>query len=285
MLAFLTTLRHPENSTDYLRVESLLQRTVASITRQQHPGYRLIIVGNRRPAFALPDAATFVQVNFSAPSSLRSPTTDRSSALVDKGTKLAIAAIAGLESGATHFMTADADDYFSRQIAGFVNDRIGAPGWYVANGYQYSERSRLIRRIDGRFHTLCGSSLIYRADLLGVPPIPAHSTQQQVLAEFGADKVLTLLGSHLHMKPHCEALGQPLQPLPFRGAVYNVSTSENHSGNTFDRLGRPVPRSLADEFGLRPGGYREALRSTTGVATVPATRAWRLASKVGSPRR
>ena len=44
MLAFITTLRHPQNSADYGRVESLLQDTLSSLTRQSSEEYTVIIV-------------------------------------------------------------------------------------------------------------------------------------------------------------------------------------------------------------------------------------------------
>lgn len=54
MPAFVTSLRHPNNSADYDRVEVLLQDTLASITRQTCDDYVIIIVGNRKPSFDLP---------------------------------------------------------------------------------------------------------------------------------------------------------------------------------------------------------------------------------------
>ena len=38
MLAFITTLRHPQNAADYGRVEALLQDTLASLTQLQTAG-------------------------------------------------------------------------------------------------------------------------------------------------------------------------------------------------------------------------------------------------------
>ena len=284
MLAFLTTLRHPDNSSDYLRVESLLKGTLASVNRQDHPDFCIIIVGNRCPSFVLPEKAIFVNVDFPAPSAIKSPNTERNSVLLDKGSKLAIAVLAGLEAEATHLMTADADDYFSCRLAGFISHQPSAPGWYVDNGYQYSERRRLIREINGGFNDLCGSSLIYRADLLDAPSISIQSSQEEVLARFGHDNVLSLLGSHRLMRRHLEGLGQPLTPLPFPGAIYNVDTAENWSGNTFHNIGRPVSASIAEEFGLSSGRPMDFLRCASGIATMPATRAWRFTAQLWQSR-
>ncbi len=66
MLAFITSLRHPQNSSDYTRVERLLKGTLASVTAQTDPGFVVIVVGNERPAFDLPRRTVFVQAEFAA---------------------------------------------------------------------------------------------------------------------------------------------------------------------------------------------------------------------------
>ena len=43
------------------------------MTRQSCDDYRAIIVGNRRPAFPLPERAVFVEVNFAPPSEVKGP--------------------------------------------------------------------------------------------------------------------------------------------------------------------------------------------------------------------
>lgn len=66
-LAFVTTVRHPHNAADYAHVESLLRDTVASMVRQTCGEFVVVIVGNRRPTFALPARTTFVAVDFRHP--------------------------------------------------------------------------------------------------------------------------------------------------------------------------------------------------------------------------
>ena len=99
MLAFITTLRHPQNSADYGRVESLLEDTLASLTQQTCEDYIVIVVGVRRPAFPLPDRTVFVEVDFPPPSDRKGPRTGAASVIWDKGTKNAIGLIAARDFG------------------------------------------------------------------------------------------------------------------------------------------------------------------------------------------
>jgi hypothetical protein len=283
MLAFLMSLRHPENSSSYEEVELLLGRTLASIVRQEDDRYQIVIVGNRKPAFSLPSRARFVEVAFPPPSAIGSPKTGRSAVLLDKGTKLAVAALDALAGGATSFMIADADDFFSRKLSSFVNENPTQAGWFLDDGYQYSTRRSLCRRISSGFNDLCGSSQIFKADLVDAPNIPTTSSQDELLAAFGEEKIYSFFGSHRELRGLCRDLGSPLKPLPFAGAVYNVDTNENHSYNTFKGFGWPVTRSLSEEFDLPRGGPRELLQAAAGPITVPAGYLWRTTVRFVSP--
>jgi hypothetical protein len=218
MLAFVTSLRHPDNSTDYRRVEALLERTLRSIDGQRDRRFGVVVVGNVRPPFSLPDHAEFVPVDFPAPSPVRSARTDREAVLADKGTKLAIGMVAARRSGASHAMVVDADDYVSRRIAGYVNQHPEAPGWYVDDGYVLSAEHGVIHPVT-RFNERCGTSLIMRTDLLGVPDLPLTASQDELREGFGAFTVRELLGSHRTAVAHFAQQGTPLVPLPFPGAV------------------------------------------------------------------
>ena len=43
-------------------------------------------------------------------------------------------------------------------------------------------------------------------------------------------KVKDMLGSHRRIRDILKSKGVPLQPLPFRGAVYRVGNAGSHSG-------------------------------------------------------
>ena len=85
-LAFITPLRHPQNSADYGHVEALLKDTLESISRQTSDDFVAIVVGNRKPTFPLPRRTHFVHVDFPPPSALRGPCTGRLPSVWDKCT-------------------------------------------------------------------------------------------------------------------------------------------------------------------------------------------------------
>jgi hypothetical protein len=110
MLAFITTLRHPQNSADYGRVESQLQDTLASITRQSSDDYVVMLVGNRRPGFPLPEHTVFVEVDFPPPSDHKGPQTGPAAGIWDKSTKTAIGLAAARDFEPEYVMPVDADE-------------------------------------------------------------------------------------------------------------------------------------------------------------------------------
>src|ERR671914_2313327 len=105
MLAFIISVRHPDNASDYRHVERLLERTLASVSGQEHRSFRIVVVGNRHPEFDLPECCEFVAVDFPPPSTIRSARTEREAVLKDKGTKLAVGLLAAREHEPDYAMT------------------------------------------------------------------------------------------------------------------------------------------------------------------------------------
>ena len=245
-LAFVITMRHPDNADNYQVCESLLQATLASVCRQTHPSFAVVVVANRHPSFPLPPQVQFVKVGFPAPSQILAKDMDRYLFRMDKGSKIAVAMLA---CPACHYMTVDADDFVSRDVAAFVAEHPG--GWFVERGYRYSTPRRLVQPQEG-FNDVCGTSLLYPADVIKIPRgvVGIDASQDEVIAAFGEDVVTGLLGSHRFMRVHCAELGRPLAPLPFPAAVYNVGTGDNRSGDLPMGFGVPVSTRLAEEFGL-----------------------------------
>ena len=261
MLAFITSVRHPRNSGDYARVEALLAETLRSVFRQTAP-YSVWVVGNRRPD-GLPRDVHWVQVDFDAPSALDGPRTGVAAVLRDKGSKLATGLLAARESSPDHVMFLDADDLVSRHLAALSHGNPDAPGWRIEHGYRWAADRGAIRR-QAEFHRHCGSGCVVRPDLYDLPPdLRAGASQAELMARLG-DRLERWFGSHLYLTDDLEAAGHPLAAAPFPGALYRVSTGENHSGISLGGLGRPVSRGLAEEFGipatpLRPGTVARAM--------------------------
>lgn len=285
MLAFVTSLRHPHNSADYTRVEALLLQTLSSLAGQLSPTFRIVVVGNREPAAALPAEAEFVGVDWAAPSDVAGPQTSREAVLRDKGTKLALGALAALPHDPTHVMCVDADDFVSRQLSGLVAGDPDASGWVVDEGYVYSATRRLVRP-QSRFNEKCGTSLVLRTSLLVPEGHPARGlglgvSQDELVETLGDFTVRELFGSHRRAVEHFAAGGHPLRSVPFPGAVYRVDTGENHSGSSLSGFARPVTTALHEEFGLPlsvtdpavlTGSLVSAARSVAGRARRVITR-------------
>lgn len=250
MLAFITTLRNPLNSADYVRVESLLQDTLASLTQQSSDDYVVIIVGNRRPSFALPKRVVFVEVDFPPPSDHNGPRTGAAAVIWDKGTKIAIGLIAARDFSPDYVMAVDADDFVHRELAAFVQARPGHAGWVIKRGWMYS-CTRNAYRLHRRFYRACGTSFIIPYEAYEVPPeLHMSATQQQIAEAFGErlEHVLEHGWAFDWWRNH----GRMLEPLPFPGAVYRLENGENHSG--YELLGPawPYRSHLYRDFGIRP---------------------------------
>lgn len=266
ILAFVTTVRHRRNSSDYARVQQLLAESVASWLRQIDGRFAIVVVSNERMPLPADPRIHSVLVDFDPPSPERSARTGLAAVLRDKGTKNAVGLARARELAADYVMFVDADDFVSRELTSFVARNSGAPGWTITDGWRVQTSRRALRRHRGDFHLQCGSSHIVRIDLLPATPHGTSATQSQLYAEQG-ELLERWLGSHMHLHDDL-----PLAPLPFPGALYRVGTGESHSGNALGGFGRPISRSVAEQFGVS-ATRRSPLALARSV--LPSTRAFR----------
>lgn len=249
MLAFVTSLRHPQNSADYNRVESLLEVTLKSVTAQTSEDYVVIVVGNQQPSFALPEKVKFVPVDFPAPAPPSGAQTARAPFVWDKGTKIGVGLIAARAYSADYVMIFDADDFVSRRLAAFARDNPDQPGWVVADGLMYSG-TREVVRTQRRFNRTCGTCFLVPFSAYGVPDLPLTATQQEIADGYG-ERLEAILGAHRNaFEWYRDHQGRKLARLPFNGAVYHVDTGENHSGMALSGIARHVSADVATEFAL-----------------------------------
>lgn len=249
VLAFVTSIRHPHNSTDYGEVESLLRQSVAAWLRQGDPRFTIIVVANRHVELPTDLRVHEVLVDFPPPTDARTARTGIAAVLRDKGTKNAIGLARARELGARHVMFVDADDFISNDVTAFVAEHPEDPGWTVTDGWRVQFERRALRRHRGDFHLQCGSSHIVRTDLLPSTRRGTDATQDELYAEQG-ELLERWLGSHMHIHDDLA-----LASLPFPGALYRVGTSQSHSGNALGALGTPVSRAVAEEFGVPATGW------------------------------
>ena len=248
MLAFVTSLRHPQNSADYDQVEALLSETLSSVTAQTDDDFVVVVVGNQRPRFDLGPKVEFVEVDFPPPAPPDGPRTAREPFVWDKGTKVGLGLVAAAKHRPDHVMIFDADDFVSRHIAAFARTNPGR-GWYVSEGWMYS-RARGVYTVQRDFHRTCGTSLIVPYDAYAVPEhLPLLATQSEIAAAYG-ERLTNVLGAHRDAVHWFSEHGVDLAPLPFPGAVYHVDTGENHSGKTLRGHARPLDARIRQDFGV-----------------------------------
>lgn len=267
-LAFITSLRHPQNSADYAQVESLLEDTLASVDRQTCDDYVVIVVGNRWPANPLPKRTHFVKVDFPPPSARRGPCTGRAPSIWDKSTKLGIGLIAARAFEPEYVMFADADDFVHRDLTSFAHHHSGHAGWVLKRGLIYSRR-RNAYSLRRNLHRICGTSSIVPFDAYHVPSeLTVSASQQQVACAFHS-YAESVLGGHRYAFEWWADRGRHLQPLPFAGAVYHVDNGENHSGSQLIGPCLPYRSHLERDFGIRPSrGAASTLWSSVGPAAI-----------------
>lgn len=271
MIAFVTSLRHPQNSADYARVESLLLETLDSVRNQDSDEFVVIVVGNKHPAFPMPPHVHFVEVDFPAPAPPSGPQTDLNSFVWDKGTKIGAGLLRARDFAPDYVMIFDADDYVSRRIAHHAERHSGHPGWVVDRGWIYSHATGVYRAV-ADFNRTCGTCHIVRWDAYAVPDsLDAGATQAEIAEGFG-DRLGRILGAHRNARAWLAEQGWELEPLPFKGAVYNVDTGENHSGKGLSGLSWPAGARFAREFGVMPPRRtRDRVFAALGPASFVAT--------------
>jgi hypothetical protein len=183
--------------------------------------------------------------------------------------------VAAREFAPDYVMIFDADDYVSNRLAAFAASAPPSPGWVVTSGWMYSYTREVAKPIDG-FNRTCGTSFIMSFDAYEVPALPAGSTQREIADGFG-ERLYSVLGAHRNAREWFAEHSFTAVDLPFRGAVYNVDTGENHSGKALSGIALHVGRSLVTEYGLpvRLSGVRR-LWNAMGARAIAETLSSRL---------
>ncbi|WP_395308575.1 glycosyltransferase family 2 protein [Mycobacterium sp. AMU20-3851] len=258
MLAFITSLRHPDNARDYARNERLLKDTLNSIALQTSNDYVVVVVSNVPLSFSVPDRVVSVVVDFPPPAPAGTHASYQA-VVWDKGTKLGIGLIAAREYAPDYVMITDADDFVHRDLVAFTREHAGEPGWYIARGWRYSGKRNVYRSLRA-FHLQCGTSYILPFAAYGVPDDVSVGIGQGAVFDIFGDLLATILGSHMRVRQWANRHGYRLAPLPFRGAVHHVDTGENHSGGTLGGIARTATREMRETYGMPPRPVAASIR-------------------------
>lgn len=261
MLVFVIPVKHPARSQSYEKVCDLLRNTLRSVEAQRDPHFATVVVCNRKPDWAEDTAnRVFVEVGFPPAEPPRDAGDWVNWLYLDRGAKIAVALRHAKRFSPTHVMPVDADDFVSDRLAGFVREHPEAPGWYMPTGLIWSGLFR-IGEERGKFWSYCGTSHIFRRDLLPVPDeMGLLPTRDEVVATLGQEYTEKILGNHVHYLRHFGERGITLEPLPFIGGVWHADTGENSSrawwsGSRFGPIwGRPLTAAQEREFTIPPGG-------------------------------
>lgn len=214
MLIFVVTVKPAELSEDWTRFSAMVRRTVASLTRQTSPAYRVVVVHDTPPDDALEHPnVDYLPVRLPIPH-------DWATMENDKARRL----LAGIDFARgyrpTHVMAVDADDVVSVRLAAFVARNPDTPGWVCRQGYIWPSGRPVVLRERRGFAELCGSSLILGERIVG------EFFREESVAFRGG---LRLPPGSLwfdHQRTQLDS-GETLASLPFPGAVYLVLHGEN----------------------------------------------------------
>jgi hypothetical protein len=267
MLAFVIPVKHPARSASYDRVCELLRNTLASIEAQTDPHFATVVVLNEKPAWAQDTHnRKFIEVDFPPAEPPKSKKDWVNWLYMDRGAKIAVGLLHARQFSPTHVMPVDADDFVSNRLAEWVRAHPSDPGWYMPTGLIWSGLFRIGEPRE-KFWSYCGTSHIFRADLLPVDPsIGERPSRDTVVSTLGAEYTEKILGNHVHYLRWFGERGVTLEPLPFIGGVWHADTGENSSrawwqGSRFGPIwGSPLGAEREAEFGI-PEGQRSAAQT------------------------
>lgn len=228
ILTFIIPVRHQDNARDWRRIKRTLSETMRSISHQEVNGWKAVIVANH--GADLPNLLKGFEVKWVdfPPNEISMQSNVKMEQFYealrsDKGRRILAGMLHAGEMG--HVMVVDDDDFVSRRLTSFVAENPGANGWFIRDGYIWSDGGWLLFR-PADFSRICGTSHIIRADLFQLPPSLEAADEAYIRR---------ILGSHIFLHDHLGAAGTPLAPLPFIGAVYRIGHAESYtrSGSIF----------------------------------------------------
>lgn len=169
MMVFVIPVRSKAITKDWTGFSNLVNRCIGSICNQTSTNYKVLVACHEIPEtkFSNDSRVEFIQVEFEPPI-LNNKPEDRWLKEADKGKKIKFAAEHAQKLGASYIMTVDSDDCISNKICDFVseNEADSEAGWYVKKGYLYPEGKRYSYLNTKNFHTVCGSCVIIKPELI-----------------------------------------------------------------------------------------------------------------------
>jgi hypothetical protein len=210
LLVFIVPLKSKKASKDWSLVSKQCNSTLRSILNQTQKEITVVLVCNELPENCVhDDRLHVVQKDFSLPSSYSESHQDQKRKI-----KAGLALARTLFTTA-YYMKVDADDFVSVRLAEYISNN-QCSGWFIGKGYIFNhEQKKVYKR--NRFNHYNGSSHIIR---LSAEELPKDENNAGSI-------VVENLWNHQFLKPHFKQINMPLEPFPFRAAVYTVGSSES----------------------------------------------------------
>ncbi|MEL6438376.1 MAG: glycosyltransferase family 2 protein [Cyanobacteria bacterium J06621_8] len=206
MLAFVIPIKSPKVATSWQGVCQLFERTLRSVCNQTSENFLVVVVCNEIPQinFSHPNVK-YLKVDFPVPNSTYGAKGD------DKAKKIVAGLLSVRDLQPNHIMPVDPDDCVSNKIASFVESSPNSNGWYVDQGYEYDDGSNKIAIRKSGFNTICGSCNIINYKLFNLP---------ESLLSYEQIKFDRFINGHPLAISDLAARGNPIEPLPFPGAIF-----------------------------------------------------------------
>lgn len=261
MITFITSIRHPNSSHNYIRVWEILKQTLYSVCGQSNENFKVIVVANKiLDDFSDDDKVVnteFIEVDFPSSVEKMPDTPDRNGRWVgirqvrlDKASKFTIGTIVAKKYNPSYVMFFDADDFIHRDIAEYVLKDNNKIGYFISKGYLI--RNNLVQKINN-FNKRCGTSNIFHFPTLlneiGTENINETSSQDEIISANDSTFIRNRLGSHKLLHDLFASKYNLVDEIPFRAGIYNIETGENTTKRSM-RRGREISQEIKNEFNL-----------------------------------
>lgn len=222
MIHFLIPLRSAQTTSDWPKIQHLLNLTLASVFNQTSAEFKVMIACHEKPDISSEFASrvSVFQVDYPAPVTSEEQ-------MIDKYYKKRLMMKEMQQYQGGYVMFTDADDLISNRLAAFVHQEANNnnDGWYFENGYEFHYDKNLAKKAP-KFYRVCGTSYIIHFKPSELPQtweFDGYKRENRYLFDHGHNEWLTKF----------QEAGKILKPLPFRGAMYVINTGENYmAGST-----------------------------------------------------
>ena len=211
VIAFVVALKAKSVANNWDRVCRLFEATLQSAYNQTDGDFRIIAVCHDRPALRhiYDGRVEFITVDFPPPPEVYDLM------MQDKWKKIAVGVKRARELSPSFVMLMDADDLVSNRLVAHVKKYPDSNGWIITQGYNYVFGSRWIERANNYNG---GTNAVVSSRLIRFPKdLDDESIGSCVILRWG----------HMRIAEKLAEAGTPLEPLPFRGAIYIYRHGDN----------------------------------------------------------